>query len=144
MAENVIDDFNSYDNNDALNSAYSPNNGKSAFFTLVSSPQGADYGNAVDLHYDYNANPGYTGYARSFDPKRDWSKYTGISMYYKPDGSGHKLVIQMNANGVTFEAYSSLTGTEGQVIDLPFDEPGVWNVASWDTANAGKTPDQGI
>lgn len=142
VAENVIDDFDSYDNNDALNSAYSPNNGKSAFFTLVSSPQGADYGNAIDLHYDYNANPGYTGYARSFDPKRDWSKYTGISMYYKPDGSGHKLVIQMNANGVTFEAYSSLTGTEGQVINLPFDEPGVWNVASWDTANAGKTPDQ--
>lgn len=141
VPENVIDDFDSYDNDDELNSAYSPNNGKSSFFTLVASPQeGA--GNAVNLHYDYNANPGYTGYARSFDPKRDWSKYTGISMYYKPDGSRHKLVIQMNANGVTFEAYPSLEGTEAQVIDLPFDEPGKWNVASWDTANAGKTPDQ--
>ncbi|RYN14568.1 mannan endo-1,4-beta-mannosidase [Bifidobacterium animalis subsp. animalis] len=142
VPENVVDDFDSYDNDDELNSAYSPNNGKSSFFTLVASPQGADAGNAVNLHYDYNANPGYTGYARSFDPKRDWSKYTGISMYYKPDGSRHKLVIQMNANGVTFEAYPSLEGTDEQVIDLPFDKPGVWNVASWDTANAGKTPDQ--
>lgn len=141
IAENVIDDFD-YDNDDDLNSAYSPNNGKSSFFTLVESPQGADYGNAVNLHYDYTANPGYTGYARSFDPKRDWSKYTGLEMFYKPDGSDHKLVIQMNANGVTFEAYPSLKGTEAQVISLPFDEPGVWNVASWDTANAGKTPDQ--
>ena len=142
VQENVVDDFDSYDNDDELNSAYSPNNGKSSFFTLVASPQGADAGNAVNLHYDYNANPGYTGYARSFDPKRDWSKYTGISMFYKPDGSDHKLVIQMNANGVTFEAYPSLKGKDAQVIDLPFDKPGVWNVASWDTANAGKTPDQ--
>ncbi|MGO5045039.1 carbohydrate binding domain-containing protein [Bifidobacterium animalis] len=142
VPENVIDDFDSYDNDDELNSAYSPNNGKSSFFTLVASPQGEDAGNAVNLHYDYNANPGYTGYARSFDPKRDWSKYTGISMYYKPDGSRHKLVIQMNANGVTFEAYPSLEGTDAQVIDLPFDNPVVWNVASWDTTNAGKTPDQ--
>lgn len=142
VPENVIDDFDSYDNDDALNSAYAPNNGKSAFFTLVASPQGADAGNAVNLHYDYNANPGYTGYARSFDPKRDWSAYTGIEMFYKPDGSDHKLVIQMNANGVTFEAYPSLKDANAQVINLPFDEPGVWNVASWDTANAGKLPEQ--
>lgn len=142
VPENVIDDFDTYDNDDALNSVYAPNNGKSAFFTLVASPQGADAGNAVNLHYDYNANPGYTGYARSFDPKRDWSAYTGIEMFYKPDGSDHKLVIQMNAGGVIFEAYPSLNGTDAQTISLPFDEPGVWNVASWDTANAGRTPDQ--
>lgn len=143
VPENVIDDFD-YDNDDELNSAYSPNNGKAEFFTLVPSPQGADAGNAVNLHYDYTAQTGYTytGYARSFDPKRDWSKYTGVSMFYKPDGSDHKLVIQMNANGVTFEAYPSLKGTEAQTIELPFDEPGVWNVASWDDTNEGKTPSQ--
>lgn len=140
--ENVVDDFDSYGNDDELNSAYSPNNGKSAFFTLVESPQGTDHGNAVNLHYDYTANPGYTGYARSFDPKRDWSAYTGLELFYKPDGSEHKLVIQMNANGVTFEAYPSLKGADAQVISLPFDEPGVWNVASWDTTNAGKLPEQ--
>ncbi|RYQ50456.1 mannan endo-1,4-beta-mannosidase [Bifidobacterium pseudolongum subsp. globosum] len=142
VPENVVDDFDAYSDDDALNSAYSPNNGKSAFFTLVESPQGADHGNAVNLHYDYTANPGYTGYARSFDPKRDWSAYTGLELFYKPDGSNHKLVIQMNANGVTFEAYPSLNGTDAQVISLPFGEPGMWNVASWDTANAGKLPEQ--
>lgn len=33
----------------------------------------------------------------------------------KANGSDHKLVIQMNANGVTFEAYPSLKGKDAQV-----------------------------
>lgn len=139
---NVVDDFDHYDNEDEMREQYSPNHGTSEYLTLIKNPEDAAAGNALNFHYDFNEYGEYTGYSKSFETKQDWSMYEGISLYYKPDGSDHKLVIQMNAGGVTFEAYPSLTGTEAKTIELPFDAKGNWNVASWDTDHADMLPTQ--
>lgn len=62
-------------------------------------------------------------------------------MFLKADGSDHKFVVQVNAGGVTFEAYPKIDGTDGHVVSLNFGDAdgngGDFAPASWDTAHAG-------
>jgi hypothetical protein len=57
------------------------------------------------------------------------------ALWLKPDGSHHKLVIQLVANGVAYEAYPSMTGTEGGTVQIPFAD---FRPAPWDTAHADR------
>ena len=59
-----------------------------------------------------------------------------LRLWLKPDGSGNRLVLQVNASGISFEAYPSLAGTTAGWLDIPFSE---FKPAPWDTSNAGKT-----
>ena len=58
-----------------------------------------------------------------------------MSMFLQSDGSDQKFVVQINAGGVTFEAYPSLKVKESKTLNLAFDD---FASASWDTANAGR------
>lgn len=133
-AADTVDSFDTYDSDEDLQATYSPANATRANLTLADSPDGS--GKAARLRYDFAAFPEYNGFQRSFQPARDWSGHDGMSLFLKPDGSDHKLVVQVNAGGVTFEAYPSTAGTEGGTVTLPFDEA-TWHVASWDTTHAG-------
>ncbi|OFQ99300.1 carbohydrate binding domain-containing protein [Alloscardovia sp. HMSC034E08] len=58
-----------------------------------------------------------------------------MSMFLQSDGSDQKFVVQINAGGVTFEAYPSLKAKESKTLNLAFDD---FAPSSWDTANAGR------
>ena len=60
---------------------------------------------------------------------------TSCRCWVKPDGSGNKMVLQLVAGGVSYEAYPSLAGTEAGVVTFPFVD---WRPAPWDTANANR------
>lgn len=135
-----VEDFDSYDNEAELQSVYSPNHSTKSNLTLVDSPE--DNGTkAGNTHYDFVSYPEYNGFQRSHTPKQDWSGFSKLNMFLKADGSDHKFVVQVNAGGVTFEAYPKIDGTDGHVVSLNFGDAdgnrGDFAPASWDTAHAG-------
>lgn len=135
-----VEDFDSYDNEAELQSVYSPNHSTKSNLTLVDSPE--DNGTkAGNIHYDFVSYPEYNGFQRSHTPKQDWSGFSKLNMFLKADGSDYKFVVQVNAGGVTFEAYPKIDGTDGHVVSLNFGDAdgngGDFAPASWDTAHAG-------
>jgi mannan endo-1,4-beta-mannosidase len=135
-----VEDFDSYDNEAELQSVYSPNHSTKSNLTLVDSPE--DNGTkAGNIRYDFVSYPEYNGFQRSYTPKQDWSGFSKLNMFLKADGSDHKFVVQVNAGGVTFEAYPKIDGTDGHVVSLNFGDAdgngGDFAPASWDTAHAG-------
>ena len=142
---NVIDTFDTYDSDEDLRNTYSPNNTTRANISLTNAP-GKGEGQALQLNYDFSSYPGYNGFARAFSPQRDWSAYSAMSMVLQADGSNHKFVVQINAGGVTFEAYPSLQNTDSQELTLNFGDAdgngSDFSPASWDTANAGRKLNQ--
>lgn len=77
---------------------------------------------------------GYTGRTKNMN-NADWSDANKLKLWIAPDGSDHKLVIQVNASGISFEAYPSLAGTTPYLVEIPFSQ---FAPAPWDTGNAGK------
>jgi len=87
------------------------------------------------LKYGYTLTPGgYTGITKTLD-KLDWTDYNHLQFWLNPDGNAQKLVVQIQIDGISFEAYPSLASTEAGLVKVPFSE---FTPAPWDTANAGK------
>jgi len=131
----VVDTFETYKgSNELLDNAYTPAGDPNTISLDAGNKQDGRYG----LKYDYTmAAQGYTGESLNMRGA-DWSGTDALQFWLKPDGSGNKLVIQINAGGTSFEAYPSLRSTEAGVVKIPFSE---FKPAPWDTANAGKTMD---
>lgn len=86
------------------------------------------------LKYEYNlGGAGYGGMTKMLGGV-DWSGQNTLKFWYLPDGNDQKLVIQVKANDIAFEAYPSLAGNEPQLIEIPFSE---FTVAPWDASHAG-------
>jgi len=129
----TVDDFEGYGDDVALRAAYTTANATSSAISLADH----DGGNAVRLSYDFpDSRTGYLGFGKSYAPAQNWSGFGQLDVWVDPDASGHKLVIQVQAGGVTFEAYPSLVGDEPHVAHLPWTQ---FAPAPWDTANAGAT-----
>ncbi|WP_052723909.1 glycosyl hydrolase [Paenibacillus wulumuqiensis] len=131
----VVDTFEHYKgSNELLDNAYTPAGDANRISLDAEQKQDGRYG----LKYEYMlAAQGYTGESLNMQGA-DWSGADALQFWLKPDGSGNKLVIQVNAGGTSFEAYPSLNGTEAGVVKIPFS---AFKPAPWDTANAGKTMD---
>ncbi|MDO7905729.1 glycosyl hydrolase [Paenibacillus sp. JX-17] len=133
----LVDNYELYKgSSDLLRTSYSVNGDTNTFALDPMNKEDGEFG----LKFDYTlAGQGYTGITKDLG-SRDWSKAGRLRLWLKPDGSGKKLVIQVKANGVSFEYYPSLAGTEPGVVEMPFSD---FKVAAWDTQNAGKTLDVG-
>lgn len=127
----VVDAFEGYrGKNDLLKNAYGTSGDANAITLDTDHKSGGQYG----LRYDYRVATGYTG--RTKDMKlADWSPANKLQFWMEPDGSNQKLVIQISAGGIAFEAYPSLAGTAPGLVEIPFSE---FKPAAWNTANAGK------
>ncbi|WFA22510.1 mannanase [Paenibacillus mucilaginosus] len=128
----VVDTFDLYKgSNELLDAAYSP---AGDLNTITLDPD-HKYGGKYGLRFDYNVGgQGYTGEVKNMN-NADWSEANKLKLWLAPDGSGQKLVLQVNASGISFEAYPSLAGTAAGVVEIPFSQ---FTPAPWDTANAGK------
>ncbi|GAB2983233.1 glycosyl hydrolase [Saccharothrix stipae] len=124
LAPGVVDDFEGHVDDVALGAEYSP------YGTNRISLAAENGGKALRFDYDF-AFQTYTGVGKRISG--DWSTYTGLSFWLRPDGSNHKLVLQLNAGGVAYEAYPSMAGTAAGVVTIPFAD---WRPAPWDTGNA--------
>jgi len=125
----VVDDFEGYGDDTALRAEYVAY-GANEISLETGSVGGGEQ--ALRLDYDF-ATQTYTGIGKQISG--DWSDFNELSLWYDPDGSDNRLVLQLNAGGVSYEAYPSLAGDEPQRVAIPFVD---WRPAPWDTANADR------
>ncbi|KAF4410454.1 glycosyl hydrolase [Streptomyces lycii] len=125
----VVDDFEGHADDVALRAEYSPYGTNT--ISLSQDPRGGGE-NALKFDYDFTYQT-YTGIGKRIEG--DWSAYDSFSLWLRPDGSDHKLVLQLVAGGVAYEAYPSMAGTEAGEVTIPFAD---FRPAPWDTENAGR------
>ncbi|MEK0313501.1 glycosyl hydrolase [Cohnella sp. 56] len=114
-----VDDFEGYlGSNEALGAKFVHAGGDDTSTALdAGNKQGGSYG----LKYTYTlANSGYAGITKSLGGV-DWSGFNALQFWYKPDGKGQKLVMQINADGKTYEYYPDTTTEEAKFITAPFN-----------------------
>ncbi|MFD2673513.1 glycosyl hydrolase [Marinicrinis sediminis] len=123
----LIDDFESYNgDNGVLGESYTSNGDA---VTLTLSEEQA-YEGSYGLAYAYNIDAaGYGGRSKTFSGI-DWTPFNQLQFWLVPDGQDQKLVIQVNAGGVHFEAYPSLAETTGRLVEIPFSE---FRPAGWES-----------
>ena len=124
----LVDDVEGYGDDAALRAEYTVDNGPATALSLVD----GERGHAVRFAYDFTGEGGYIGFGRTFEAQ-DWSRFDALTAHLVPDGSDQKLVLQLQAGGLTFEAYPSLAGTAAQDLFIPFAD---FRPPSWDSAHA--------
>lgn len=135
LAAGVVDDFEGYGDDTALRSEYVQYNSNT-----ISLDQGTVGDGAKALRFNYSfASQSYTGVGKQISG--DWSGFWDFEAWIDPDASGNKMVLQLVADGVSFEAYPSLAGDEASLVTIPFAD---WRPAPWDTghADARLTPER--
>ncbi|WP_158600673.1 glycosyl hydrolase [Tessaracoccus antarcticus] len=126
----VIDDFEGYGDDAALQAAFAFNNVPATSLTLG---VGESASKGAIFSYDFSARD-YQGFGKVLTGGgQDWSAFTRMNMWLDPDGSNQKLVLQMKAGGKTFEAYPSLAGTQSTDVSISFSD---FRPPPWDTQNA--------
>ncbi|WP_456285838.1 hypothetical protein M1D46_13835 [Microbacterium sp. JZ70] len=125
----VVDDFEGYGDDTALRSEYVQYQANEISLETASTGGGEK---ALRLDYSF-ANQSYTGTGRQLSG--DWSSFWDFQAWIDPDASGNRLVLQLVADGVAFEAYPSLAGDDPYLATIPFAD---WRPAPWDTANADR------
>lgn len=129
LAHGVIDDFDGYGDDAALRSEFVQYGANTISLETQSVGDGTG---ALRLDYSF-ATQSYTGAGKQVTD--DWSDLGALELWLDPDASGNKLVLQIAAGGIAFEAYPSLAGDDPTRLSIPFAD---WRPAPWDTANADK------
>lgn len=120
LPNGVVDSFEGYGDNAALQAAYTFSNTSASTLTL--DPTAASDGkNGARFAYDFSALD-YAGFGRAFTPAQDWSGFSELDAHLVPDASDQKLVLQFDAGGATFEAYPSLAGSGPVDLKIPFSD----------------------
>ncbi|MDF2922291.1 MAG: mannanase [Paenibacillaceae bacterium] len=127
----IVDTFEGYRGKDELLKGAYGSSGDTNTISL--DPVHKNSGN-YGIKYEYSVGTGYTGRTKAMN-LADWSEANKLRFWMEPDGSDQKLVIQINAGSIAFEAYPSLAGTAAGLVEIPFSE---FKPAAWNTVNAGK------
>jgi mannan endo-1,4-beta-mannosidase len=138
----IVDDFESYENDTAaLKSAYN-----SAGDGVAISFADNNKGKAGKFTYSIGANA-YAGAVKAMNGV-DWSKFNALSFWMTPDGLNQRMVVQIKANGVSFEAYPSLADKTAKNVIIKFSDfkPAPWeaNQSARFTENLSKIETVGI
>jgi len=133
LAPGTVDDFEEYGDDTALRTEYTQI-GANTIGLARTSDGAAVGGGAQALRLDYSfASQSYTGIGKQVTA--DWSGFWDFQAWIDPDASNNKLVLQLVADGVSFEAYPSLAGEAPSLVTIPFAD---WRPAPWDTAHADR------
>ncbi|TPF95739.1 hypothetical protein EP30_10230 [Bifidobacterium sp. UTCIF-39] len=143
QAADVVDNYDAYVDDAELRASYSVANASSSAIALRANDEaaikaGATGANALKIDYDFDKAPGYMGASLVLGATRDWSAYDHLNLYLESDGSAHKFVVQLQAGGVTFEAYPLLEQQRSGMVSIPLAD---FTTAPWDTANKGAVLD---
>ncbi|WP_298484150.1 carbohydrate binding domain-containing protein [uncultured Ruminococcus sp.] len=137
-ARSIIDDYESYDNDDAIAMAYKRNsNGDS--LTLTLDTEHVKNGKAA-LKYDYSVadgGPGYCGATKTLGGA-DWTGFDGIRFWILSDGSNRETTFQfVDGAGAYWESIQKVTAEEGWTeVKIPFSD---FHVQQWGTAASEPT-----
>lgn len=130
QAPGVVDDFEGYGDTDALLSEYVQYGANTISLENAANGSVGDGSRALRLDYSF-ATQSYTGIGTQVSG--DWSNFWDFQAWIDADGSNNKMVLQLVADGVSFEAYPSLASDGASLVTIPFAD---WRPAPWDTAHA--------
>ncbi|HEX2858107.1 MAG TPA: carbohydrate binding domain-containing protein [Propionibacteriaceae bacterium] len=114
----LVDDFDTYPDDAALQAAWKPNSGGDPI-TATLGPAGVGTGHSLVL--DYTAGPnGYNGVIHNLPTAQDWNGTTGLQFWVEPGADGQQLNVQFTANGAFWEKKITLAGTAGREVTIPW------------------------
>lgn len=121
----VVEDFESYPDDAALQATYVRNTGGGAITpTLVANPETGSQ--AMLAAYDLDG-PGYAGVVRTFTTPQDWWGYTGLELSVRGT-PGDTVTVQFVTRGTYWETTVPVQGDEWQRVEIPFSDfaPPAW------------------
>lgn len=121
-----IDGFENYSGVDSLlNNAWATNKATGSTITLsLTQEEGKVFEGDYALSFTYKeTSDGWAG--ATISKEVDWSDCNALQFYTIPDGNNQKVVIQLTANGICYEAYLNLyedyaNTTEAILVTIPF------------------------
>lgn len=125
-----IDDFENYHGVDSLlTKAWSTNKATGNTIEIsLSNEEGKVFSGDYSMKFSYNETAdGWAG--ATISKEVDWSDCNALQFYTIPDGKNQKVVIQLTANGVVYEAYLNTyeeyaknVDGEAMLVTIPFSE----------------------
>jgi serine/threonine protein kinase len=131
----VLDDFEGYAGNAAVQSVYGVNTawGANVGQLALSSPPNVRQGrHGAAFHYEIRSGKpdDYAGFERSF-PAQGWQPYISLNIWIKGDGSNRDVVIQFReASGEMWRYRTNLSMFSAHDFVLPLNK-GTFTLASW-------------
>ncbi|WP_285028501.1 carbohydrate binding domain-containing protein [Plantibacter sp. ME-Dv--P-122b] len=115
----VVDDFESYADDAALQAAYVRNTGGGAITpTLATNPDTGSQ--AMTAAYDL-AGPGYAGIVRTFQTPQDWWGHTGL-VFWVQGTPGDDVTVQFVTHGTYWETVAPIEREGWQRVAIPFSD----------------------
>ena len=125
----LVDDFDGYASDAALQTAYARNTGGDPITPTLSSV--AD-GSGLSMLLTYAlGTKGYAGVSHGI--AQNWSSSGGLAMWLQPDGTGRSITVQFVTSTGYWETSINPTGTGSQFITIPFSD---FHPPSWASQNA--------
>ncbi|KQQ50552.1 CIA30 family protein [Plantibacter sp. Leaf314] len=121
----VVEDFESYADDAALQATYVRNTGGGAVTPSITT--NPDTGTqAMTAAYDL-AGPGYAGVVRTFQTPQDWWGYTGLELWVQGT-PGDDVTVQFVTRGTYWETVAPIEGEGWQLVEIPFSSfaPPAW------------------
>lgn len=121
----VVEDFESYADDAALQATYVRNAGGGAITpVLTTNPETATQ--AMSAAYDL-AGPGYAGIVRTFAAPQDWWGYSGLEFWVQGT-PGDDVTVQFVTQGTYWETVAPIDGDGWQRVEIPFADfaPPAW------------------
>ncbi len=130
IAQKTIDNFEQYEDDKEINSAYSVNPSGAPVALSVSADIVNNGGKSMKYEYDVETDT-YCGISRKLSGA-DWSSFDGISFMIYSDGSDRETTIQfVDGAGAYWESIQKVTAEKGWTeVKIPFSD---FNVQSWGT-----------
>ncbi|WP_291797054.1 carbohydrate binding domain-containing protein [Cellulomonas sp.] len=128
----LVDDFDGYASDAALQTAYVRNVGGDPIASTLSGVADG-FGSSMLLTYALGSN-GYAGVTHAI--AQNWSSSGGLRMWLQPDGTARNVTVQFVTSTGYWEKSISPTGTDAQFITIPFNQ---FKPPSW--ASQGATLD---
>ena len=114
----LVDDFDTYPDNSALQAAWTANPGGDPITPTLGDP-GDGSGHSMLLSFGTGAN-GYCGVIHSLGTGQDWSGTSGLKLWLEPGHDGQELNVQFTAAGSYWEHKLTLSGTGGRFVTIPW------------------------
>lgn len=125
-----IDDFENYSGVDSLlTKSWATNKATGNTISLnLTQEEGKVFSGEYAMKFTYNeTSDGWAG--ATISKEVDWSNCNALQFYTIPDGNNQKVVIQLTANGVCYEAYLNTYDAYAQdtdgtplLVTVPFNE----------------------
>lgn len=114
----LVDDFDTYAGDAALHAAWTANSGGDPITPTLGDP-GEGAGHSMVLTFGTGPS-GYAGVIRTLPTGQDWRGTSGVRLWVEPGRADQEIGLQFTAKGSFWEHKLVLSGTDPQVVVVPW------------------------